>query len=99
MNDDSELVRIESARALGNIGAPAQDAIPGLIAMAMQDPERALLALQSMTQITLDFQLRALRKPAEKSLARLVDRGQGWLRLKEQSGGTWGDPMTSTVRR
>ena len=95
--DKSELVRLESARALGNIGAQAEDAISGLTALAMRDQKLTLVAIQAMTRITLDSQLRALRKPAERHIAERVRRAHSWLRLQEKPGGTWGDPMTDAI--
>jgi len=97
LSDESELVRRESVRALGNIGAHAENSISGLIALTMRDKQLALAAIQAMTRITLDAQLRALRPPPEERIAQLIDVAQTWLRFKEQPGGTWGDTRSDAL--
>jgi len=94
LNDKSALVRRASAHALGNIGAPAVDGIPGLVALAMQDKELVLDALQAMTRIAIDAQLIAARKPPATRISQILDKTQSWLRLKAAADGGWGDPMT-----
>jgi hypothetical protein len=95
--DESELVRRESARALGNIGARATDAIPGLVALVMQDELLALDALQAMARITLDAQLIGLRPEPVPRIGQLVDVAQTWLRFTEQPEGGWGETMTDAL--
>jgi len=97
LSDKSALVRLESARALGNIGHPAEDSISGLIALTMRDKELTLVALQAMTRITLDAQLAALRKPPIKRIAQLVDVAHAWLRRKADPDGGWGDTMSTSL--
>jgi hypothetical protein len=97
LSDESPDVRREAARALGNIGMEAQQGIMGLLALAMRDKTLTLDAIQAMTRISIDAQLRARHKPAAGRLGQLIDAGHVWLRLQEKPSGGWGGGMTDAL--
>ena len=97
LNDKSSEVRRAATLALGNVGMPAEDAIPGLVLLSMRDKSLTLEALRAITRITLDVELLRLRPVPERRLGQIIESAQTWLRFKENSGGGWGGGMTDAL--
>jgi len=98
LTEKAPLVRLHAAEALGHIGAPAEDAVSGLIALAMRDETLAAVSMQAMTRIALDVQLRAARPEVPAQVAKTIRRGEAWLFRQQEEDGSWGSvPQTAFV--
>lgn len=97
LNDESELVQRCAADALGSIGTAADEAIPGLTALAMRNPKLALPAMQAMTQITLDVQLHLKRKHLPEPVRQAIVSAKVWLVRQQHPNGSWGNDHTTAL--